>query len=39
MRETSTLLLIDRQGSLRKHKVGHEDDLILEAEVMSLINE
>ena len=36
---TPTLLLIDREGMLRKHKMGHEDDLILGAEIMSLVNE
>lgn len=38
-RGTPTLLLIDRKGQLRKHKMGHEEDLILGAELMSLINE
>ena len=36
---TPTLLLIDKEGLLRKHKMGHEDDLILGAELMKLINE
>lgn len=36
---TPSLLLIDRQGNLRKHKMGHEDDLVLGAELMSLLNE
>ncbi|MCL4679216.1 MAG: redoxin domain-containing protein [Alphaproteobacteria bacterium] len=36
---TPTLLLIDRQGRLRKHKMGHEHDLILGAELMSLMRE
>ncbi len=36
---TPTLLLIDRKGRLRKHKMGHEQDLIIGAELMLLINE
>jgi len=36
---TPTLLMIDRNGYLRKHKMGHEEDLILGAEIMSLLNE
>ena len=36
---TPTLLLIDKEGLLRKHKMGHEADLILGAELMSLISE
>jgi len=36
---TPTLLLIDRAGNLRKHKMGHEDDLVLGAELMSLLKE
>ncbi len=36
---TPTLLLFDRQGRLRKHKMGHEQDLVLGAELMALINE
>lgn len=36
---TPTLLLIDRAGNLRKHKMGHEDDLVLGAELMSLLDE
>ena len=39
MAGTPTLLLIDRKGMLRKHKMGHEDDLILGAELMSLVDE
>lgn len=39
MRGTPTTLLIDRQGSLRIHKFGHIPDLILGAEIMSLIKE
>ncbi len=36
---TPTLLLIDKLGNLRKHKMGHEDDLVLGAELMNLVNE
>ena len=36
---TPTLLLIDRQGYLRKHKMGHEQDLIVGAEIMSLVED
>jgi len=36
---TPTLLLVDRKGRLRKHKMGHEQDLVLGAEIMSLIVE
>lgn len=39
MQGTPTLLLIDRQGRLRKHKFGHEQDLILGAELMALVCE
>jgi len=39
MQGTPTLLLFDRAGTLRKHKFGIEDDLVLGAEIMSLINE
>lgn len=39
MQGTPTLLLIDRQGRLRKHKFGAEDDIVLGAEIMSLIQE
>ena len=39
MRGTPTLLLFDKQGLLRKHKLGHEDDLILGAELMNLIQQ
>jgi len=39
MQGTPTLLLIDRLGRLRKHKFGREDDLVLGAEIMSLIRE
>jgi peroxiredoxin len=36
---TPTLLLIDRQGRLRKQKMGHEHDMVLGAELMALIRE
>lgn len=36
---TPTTLLIDRQGWLRKKQFGHIPDLLLGAELMSLINE
>ncbi len=39
MAGTPTLLLIDRQGRLRKQKMGHEHDLVLGAELMALIRE
>lgn len=39
MSGTPTLILIDRQGYLRKHKMGHEHDLLLGAELMALIQE
>jgi peroxiredoxin len=38
-RGTPTLLLVDRKGYLRKHKMGHEMDLILGAEIMQLMME
>lgn len=39
MRGTPTLILIDRQGQLRKQHFGQHDDLLLGAEIMSLIQE
>ena len=36
---TPTLILIDRQGRLRKQKFGMEEDLVLGAEIMSLVQE
>lgn len=39
MQGTPTLVLIDRKGLLRKQKFGHEHDLVLGAEIMSLILE
>jgi peroxiredoxin len=39
MQGTPTLLLIDRQGYLRKQKFGHESDLVLGAEIMKLIEQ
>lgn len=37
MQGTPTLLLIDREGRLRKQKFGHENDMVFGAEIMSLI--
>lgn len=39
MQGTPTLILIDRNGMLRKQKFGHEHDLALGAEIMSLVLE
>ena len=39
MQGTPTMILIDRKGSLRKHKFGHVQDMVLGAEIMSLIQE
>ncbi len=39
MQGTPTMLLIDREGHLRKQKFGGEEDLILGAEIMSLLRE
>lgn len=39
MQGTPTLLLIDRQGRLRKQQFGHTPDLLLGAELMALIKE
>jgi peroxiredoxin len=39
MRGTPTTILIDRQGNIRKHKFGKEDDLLLGAEIMALMSE
>ena len=36
---TPTLLLFDRNGCLRKHKFGHQHDLVLGAEIMALLRE
>ncbi|MEX2962538.1 redoxin domain-containing protein [Microbulbifer sp. TYP-18] len=36
---TPTLILIDRQGYLRKQKMGYEQDLTVGAELMALIRE
>lgn len=36
---TPTTILIDRRGNLRKQKFGFENDLVLGAEIMSLILE
>ena len=39
MQGTPTLILIDRDGNLRKQKFGHEHDLVLGAELQALILE
>lgn len=39
MQGTPTLILVDRRGRLRKQKFGWEDDLVLGAEIMSLIRD
>lgn len=39
MQGTPTLLIYDRKGMLRKHRMGHVEDLVLGAELMSLIKE
>lgn len=39
MQGTPTLLLIDREGRMRKHKFGAEQDLLLGAEIMALVRE
>jgi peroxiredoxin len=36
---TPSLILIDKKGYIRKHKMGHEQDLIVGAEIMTLLNE
>ena len=39
MRGTPTLILIDREGRLRKHSFGREPDLTVGAEIMALVKE
>ncbi len=39
MQGTPTLILIDRQGYLRKQKFGMAQDLVLGAEIMALVGE
>ncbi len=39
MQGTPTQILVDRQGRLRKQKFGWEDDLVLGAEIMSLVRD
>lgn len=39
MRGTPTSILIDRNGFVRKHKFGAEQDMVLGAEIMSLLRE
>lgn len=39
MQGTPTLILLDRQGRIRKQMFGREDDLRLGAEIMALMND
>lgn len=39
MRGTPTSILIDRNGFVRKHKFGSQEDMVLGAEIMSLLRE
>ena len=39
MRGTPTLILIDRDGNLRKQRFGREQDLVLGAEIATLLQE
>ena len=39
MQGTPTTILIDREGNLRKQKFGREEDMLLGAEIMSLLRE
>lgn len=39
MSGTPTLVLIDKAGYIRKHKMGQEHDLVLGAEIMRLLDE
>ena len=39
MQGTPTLVLIDREGRIRKHRFGHETDLRLGAEIYALVAE
>ena len=39
MQGTPTQILVDRRGRLRKQKFGWEDDLVLGAEIMSLVRD
>lgn len=39
MQGTPTLVLLDRQGRIRKQMFGREDDLRLGAEIMALVND
>lgn len=39
MQGTPTTILIDREGMLRKHKFGRDEDMLLGAEIMSLLRE
>ncbi|MFN3214789.1 MAG: TlpA disulfide reductase family protein [Henriciella sp.] len=39
MRGTPTSILIDRNGFVRKHKFGAQEDMVLGAEIMSLLRQ
>lgn len=39
MQGTPTTILIDREGNLRKQKFGRDEDMLLGAEIMSLLRE
>ena len=39
MRGTPTSILIDQNGFVRKHKFGSQEDMVLGAEIMSLLRE
>ncbi|MCR9078928.1 MAG: TlpA family protein disulfide reductase [Hyphomonadaceae bacterium] len=39
MRGTPTSILIDRNGFVRKHKFGSQEDMVLGAEIMALLRE
>jgi hypothetical protein len=39
MQGTPTLLLIDRDGYLRSHRFGREQDMVIGAEIMALVQE
>lgn len=39
MQGTPTTILIDREGNLRKQKFGHNEDMLIGAEIMALLRE
>lgn len=39
MRGTPSLVLIDHEGYIRKHSFGHEDDMLVGADIATLISE